>query len=198
MQINSVSKLPIEELAGQNNSFASPWQRIAAYVLDYALLFSILIAIQLMLWFFAKGFPYSLMKTGFQIELWVLFSISLPTWLYFTLSEQSRRQATLGKQFFHLQVARASGKRIGLGRALLRTVIKLLPWELTHMTLLVPLPIWWDASPGFPAGLIVVYLLIGIYLAALFMTRRRQSIHDLLLDTVVVKGNRETGIQGNR
>ena len=108
-------------------------------------------------------------------------------WLYFTLIEQSARQATFGKRLFHLQIAHVTGSRIGFWRALLRTVVKLLPWELTHVTLLIPVPMWWDPSPGFRVGLIVVYLLIGIYLGVMFLNRRRQSIHDLVLNTVVIR-----------
>ncbi len=167
--------------------YANPWRRLAAYLLDYALLFCILIAIQTMTWIFGQGFPFALFRDGIQIELWILLSISLPAWLYFAFSEQSVHQATFGKRLFHLRVAHVTGSRIGFWRALLRTVVKLLPWELTHVALLIPVPMWWDPSPGLRVGLIVIYLLIGIYFGVMFSNRRRQSVHDLLANTVVVK-----------
>lgn len=170
--------------------YASPWQRLAAYLLDVAMLFGVLMLIQMAIWFLGKGFPYSFFSSGIHIELWVLLSMSLPAWLYFTLNEKSVRQATFGKRLFHLQVAHANGSRIGFWRALLRTVVKLLPWELTHITLLIPVPMWGDPSPGMRIGLIVVYLLIGLYLGVMFLNRRRQSIHDLALNTVVIRQER--------
>ena len=168
-------------------SFATLWRRIAAYLTDFAILFTILIPLQIILWRFGNGFPYTLLSTGLQVELWVLSSISLPAWLYFSCSEQSLRQATLGKQLFRLQVTRSDGRKIGFGRAFLRTLIKLLPWELTHLTLLIPIPIWWQTSPKFPFGLVVVYTLLGIYSLAMLLNKRRQSIHDILMDTVVIR-----------
>ena len=167
--------------------YASVWRRITAYLIDYAILFAVLVPLQGILAFVSNGFPYNLLKTGLQIELWVLLSVSLPVWLYFAISEQSSRKATLGKRIFRLQVTSMSGDRIGFGRAILRTVIKLLPWELTHITLLLPVPLWWDPAPGLRFGIIVVYVLIGIYLVTMFLNRRRQSIHDLLVKTVVVE-----------
>ena len=168
-------------------SYASVGRRIAAYLTDYAILFSVLIPLQVLMWVAGKGFPYTLFKSGWQVELWVLFSISLPVWLYFAFSEHSSRRATLGKRLFRIQVMRPSGDKIGFERAVIRTAIKLLPWELTHLTLLVPVPIWWDSSPEIRFGLIAVYVLIAIYLITMVVNKRRQSLHDILVDTVVIR-----------
>ncbi len=59
--------------------------------------------------------------------------------------------------------------------------------DVAIISLLVPVPIWWDTSSGLRVGLVVVYLLIGFYLGVLFISRRHQSVHDLILNTVVIR-----------
>ncbi|MBN2388938.1 MAG: RDD family protein [Anaerolineales bacterium] len=161
-------------------------RRIAAYLLDYFLLSVVLISLQGVIFLVGQGFPYNLLHTGPQIELWVVLSISLPVWLYFALGECSSHKATPGKRLFRLQVTNLRGARIGFGRAIIRTVIKLIPWELTHLTLMLPVPLWWDSSPGLRSGILIVYVLIGIYILTMFLNKRRQSVHDLIAQTIVV------------
>ncbi len=165
-------------------------RRIAAYLLDFAVLFSVLIPFQVILYRLGRGFPYNLLHTGTQIEAWVFLSVSLPAWLYFALTESSRHQATLGKRLLGLHVVNLQGEPVDFGRALLRTVIKLLPWELTHLSLMLPVPLWWDPQPTLRPGIVMVYVLIGIYLVTLFLNKRRQSIHDLIAQTMVVTARR--------
>ena len=163
------------------------WRRVAAYLVDYAILFTALISVQAGIVALGRGFPYRLLQWGWQIELWVLLSISLPSWLYFSLTESSARQATLGKRLLGLQVMTVNGERLTFWQALLRTLIKLIPWEFTHLTLLVPTPLWWDASPTLRPGLAIVYILLGAYLVTMLLNPRRQSIHDLIVRSVVVR-----------
>ncbi|OQA21742.1 MAG: RDD family protein [Chloroflexi bacterium ADurb.Bin360] len=173
-------------MAVAERAYPSVWRRICAYLVDYGLLFGVLIPLQLLLYRVGRGFPYNLLQNGLQIELWIWLSVSLPAWLYFALSESSPRQGTFGKRLLGLQVADLQGDRIGFGRALLRTVIKLLPWELTHLSLMLPVPMWWDPQPTLRPEIVGVYALVGVYLVTLFLNPRRQSVHDLVARTVVV------------
>ncbi len=162
-------------------------RRIFAYLVDYALLFGVLIPAQVALYAFSGGFPYRWLQTGPQVEAWVLLSVSLPCWLYFSLLESSSMQATLGKRLFRLRVGEAATfARISYPRALLRTAVKLLPWELTHFTVLLPTPMWGSADPGFRFGLVVVYLLLGMYLVVMFLNPSRRSVDDWAAGTVVL------------
>lgn len=77
--------------------------------------------------------------------------------LYFALMESSERQATLGKQLLGIRVSRLNGERLTLARAIGRYAGKLLS---------------------------VVTLLIGFIMAG--FTARKQALHDLVADTVVV------------
>jgi uncharacterized RDD family membrane protein YckC len=78
-------------------------------------------------------------------------------WLYFAMQESSARQATLGKLAMGIKVTDGQGRRIGFGRATGRFFGKLL------------------------SGLIFA---IGFMLAG--WTARKQALHDMLANTLVV------------
>lgn len=93
-------------------------------------------------------------------------AITAPVILYFSLSESSTAQATLGKRALGLHVLAHGGGRVSVGASLLRNCVKFAPWELGHIvanqaffsTTVVPvwiylpmalaflLPVWWVAS----------------------------------------------------
>ncbi len=80
------------------------------------------------------------------------------TWLYFTLSESSASQATLGKKALGLVVTDEAGQRISFGRANGRYFGKII------------------------SGLL---LCIGYLMAA--FTDRKQALHDIMAGTLVLK-----------
>lgn len=164
--------------------YAGIARRMAAYIADICILATGVMATQLGLQAATNGFPFNQFKTGQQIEAWILATVSLPSWLYFILQERSHAQATLGKRLLGLRVTDLQGKRIGLGRATLRTAVKFFPWELTHLSLMLPVPIWWDKQPGVRPGLIAADILLVVYLGAVLLTPRKQSIDDLVAGTV--------------
>ena len=128
------------------------------------------------------------LRLGWNSELYTLLTISLPTWLYFALFERSSWQATPGKRLLKLKTLdQASGGRIGWLQATLRTLIKLMPWEIAHLTNSLPTPLWYDPDPGFRIGFLVAPLLIIIFVVVVAVTRKRQGLHDLVAKTVVVR-----------
>jgi uncharacterized RDD family membrane protein YckC len=116
-------------------------RRLAAYLVDILLLPAAVVSTQFGLAALMGRWPFRLLTTGLRIEWWVWLSVSLPTSLYFALSESSTHQATPGKRLLGLGVTDIAGNRIGFGRALLRTVVKLIPWEVTYLSLFLPTPI---------------------------------------------------------
>jgi uncharacterized RDD family membrane protein YckC len=175
-------------MSNSEQNYANVISRVGAYAVDAILLFiaipTILGAVCILLFYLTVGFDW--MQNGFLFWLYVFFAASIPFWLYYSLLESSARQATFGMRLFGLRVTDTDGNRIGFGRALLRTVIKLLPFEINHLVMFLPTPIWYDPNPGFRIGFLVVNALIILYFATMFLTRRRQSVHDLVSRTVVV------------
>jgi uncharacterized RDD family membrane protein YckC len=120
-------------------------------------------------------------------ELYTLITISFPVWLYFVLTEVSGWQATIGKTWLGLQTIDAvGGGQISVRQSLLRTLVKVLPWEVAHLANNLPVPMWYDPEPGFRAGFILVPVLIILYLVVVILTPNHQSLHDLVAGTLVV------------
>jgi uncharacterized RDD family membrane protein YckC len=162
-------------------------RRAAAYLVDIAILAVTVVVTQFAIQAITGGFPADQLNTGLQIEAWVFATVSLPVWAYFTLLEGSGWQASLGKRLLGLRVTDTMGNRIGFGRALLRTIVKLIPWEITHLSLMLPTPIWGEsASTSLRPGLIVANALLVLYIAVAVLTPRKQSVHDLIAGTLVV------------
>ena len=171
--------------------YAGFWERVAAFVLDYGIILVYLGAITL----FAL-----LMNSLFSVNQWLFTDriraqlsgflfITLPVSLYFAFSESSIRQATWGKQRLGLKVTDRTGNRIAFWRAVARTGLKFIPWELAHTLI-------WQISftPNqfsqlIIAGFITVYLLIGANIASLIFRKDRQTLYDFIAGTYVVKHN---------
>lgn len=168
---------------------ASIFQRLAAYAIDAVLLFTVfgllLSAIPGTILYLTIGFEW--MQNGFLAWAYVFSTVSLPVWLYFSFFESGERQAAVGMRSLGLRVTGLGGERLSFKRALLRTVVKLIPFEINHAVMFLPVPLMNDPNPDFRYGFILVQLLVIVYLASAILTRRRQSIHDLAAGTIVVR-----------
>ena len=156
-------------------------RRLAAYAIDVVILAAVLVPLAFGLQLLIGYRP----DTGVGVWLASLATISVPSWVYFTLSDASTRGATLGKRLLGLRASSLDGGRIGLGRALVRTAIKLIPWELTHLTLFALSPEL-GSFTGLQIGFLwVVYGLFAIYLVVAVRNRGERSVHDLAAGTAV-------------
>jgi uncharacterized RDD family membrane protein YckC len=114
--------------------------------------------------------------------------ITLPVTLYFALFEASSRQATWGKRRFGLMVTDRNGTRLSPLHSLGRTVLKFIPWELTHAV------IWQvsfarDPSSGiYFVGFTIVWVIIGANVVSMLVSPTRQTLYDRVAGTVVVHG----------
>jgi len=170
-------------------TYAGFWLRVKAFVFDYFIILGYLVAITLLFLILRQrtGAVEWLYADRVRPQATFILILTIPVSLYFALSEASSRQGTWGKQRVGLKVADKNGSRIGLGKSLIRTVLKFIPWELSHTLL-------WEIafSKGSPSTLInygyaFVYLLVGLNIASVLLTKTKQSLYDLLAGTYVVK-----------
>jgi uncharacterized RDD family membrane protein YckC len=124
-------------------------------------------------------------RTGPAIGRMILWNFSLPAWLYFILSDQSAVGATLGKRLLKIQVRDMSGERLSFGRALARTAVKLLPWELVHVSAFAFSTDLGQFSGPQLIGVAVANVLTVVYLAIAITTRGQRSTHDYVAGTLV-------------
>lgn len=172
-----------------HSMFAGFWSRAAAFALDYVLILFYLAALTLTIFVFNSFFSVTqwMFAERVRAQVSAFLLVTLPVTLYFSLGESSARKATWGKAKLRIQVADLHGKRIGLWRALARSGLKFVPWELSHTLVwtiafsTIDVPTWVNY------GFVLVYGLIGLNLASLALTKRHQALYDLLARTCVIK-----------
>ncbi len=170
---------------------ATIFRRLFAYAIDCVIVFMVIvIGLQYALFLPLRSLVIGSedwFRSGLNTEVYTLLTMSIPVWLYFILTEVSPWKATPGKHWLTLQTLNATSHgRISLPQSLLRTLIKLLPWELAHFTNNFPTPMWYTTDPGFRIGFALIPGLVLIYLLVTQFTRKKQGPHDLAAKTIVV------------
>ncbi|OZM56224.1 hypothetical protein CIB95_12425 [Lottiidibacillus patelloidae] len=144
------------------NEYAGFWIRLIAYIIDSIIIYAIFIPIA-----FIVGLLVGLIGSlsGFNHHSIIQLSEFLGTLIgilgfvsYFTFLEKSKAQATFGKRLCSLQVTDITGNRLTTRTALFRTLGKYLS---------------------------AFIFLIGFIMAA--FTKKKQSLHDLIAKTYVIK-----------
>jgi uncharacterized RDD family membrane protein YckC len=158
-------------------------KRPLAYFIDFLIMWCVCVLPQLVAYQIFDGVPFKYFTQPLHIYFWVLCTVSLPIWLYFILQEKSARQSTIGKRLMRLRVTGNSNERISLKQSFTRTLVKLLPWEITHIGLV---PIYFSANPQVNLFLYLANGLILVYIIYFIIKKGGTAIHDLLPGTKVV------------
>lgn len=169
---------------------AGLWPRLIAFGRDYPIILAYLVplvALGSLTYRLAPGVAATLFSGPATAQAVGFVLITLPVTLYFALSEASPRQATRGKRRVRLSVVDANGSRVSVARSLVRTAVKFVPWELAHFET-------WRisfaadrGSPIYAVGFIAVWALLGVDLGAMYIGDRRQTVHDRIAATLVVR-----------
>lgn len=155
--------------AEPHGGYAGFWERFAAHFLDNFLVsivvYGLIFVILLVIGVgvSADAGNFSEDSLGIAGLLAIVAVAIVIPWLYFALMESGEGRATLGKRALGLVVQRQDGERIGFGRATGRHFSKMLS----------------------------SIMMIG-YLMQPF-TARKQALHDLITDVVVVRQRKDGG-----
>jgi uncharacterized RDD family membrane protein YckC len=172
-------------------TYAGFWKRAEAFALDYIiilcyLLGPVLISLLVNTLFGANQWLFA---NRVRAQFVAFLLVTLPVTLYFAVLESSARQTTWGKGRLKIKVTDGAGNRIGFGRSLGRTLLKFVPWEISH-TLIWQIyfppqteAVWVNYGFG------LVYLLIGLNILSLVISRTHQTLYDLLTHTCVITSN---------
>ena len=158
-------------------------KRPIAYFIDFIIVWCCCVLPQLIAYWLFDGIPFKYFNQPYHVYFWVLFTVSLPLWLYFILQEMSPRQSTIGKRYMHLKVTDNTNLRISKKKSIVRTLFKLLPWEITHIGLI---PIYFSKDPQIGIGLYLANGLIVIYVVYFIIQKGKTAIHDIASNTKVV------------
>jgi uncharacterized RDD family membrane protein YckC len=168
--------------------YAGFWKRIGAFALDYIIILGYLLVVVFLSLLANSLFGANqwMFADRIRAQFVAFLIVTLPVTLYFAISESSARQATWGKRRLKLKVANRDGNRISFWRSLGRTLLKFVPWEISHTL------IWQiyfspqTESVWINYGFALVYLLIGLNLLSLVLTKTKQTLYDLLTHTYVI------------
>lgn len=111
---------------------SSAWRRLAAFCIDWCVIAAwggLLFAMVVLVGASDAGGPGG----PWSGQLLGLATMTVPVVLYFSLTESSAMQASLGKRALDLRVTDEAGDRLGFASALGRNLVKFAPWEFGHM-----------------------------------------------------------------
>ncbi len=166
-------------------------RRSIAYIIDVTLVYLIVMfVIQFLVLMPIRehlGLDEAWFKSGWHVQIYVWLTISLPVWCYFILMEASDAMATFGKRLVKLKVLDERSKlRISYTTSIKRTFLKLLPWELIHIGLNLPTPVWFEEQPDFRYVVLTGTLLFVFYIISLLISPTQNTLYDVLIKTRVV------------
>jgi uncharacterized RDD family membrane protein YckC len=161
-------------------------RRLSAWLFDYFLV-AVYMGVLFFVAFILTGGKLEIegLSTPGSRQLFVSLTLTLPVLLAFTIFEASTWQGTVGKRATRLLVTDRNLRRIGFGRSLVRSALKLLPWELAS-TFVHRVPKVGDIPAVAWAALIGSGTLTAVYVGGLFF-RSRRPLYDLVAGTRVVQ-----------
>jgi uncharacterized RDD family membrane protein YckC len=175
-----------------SRSLASVLRRLIAFGADYCIIAVYLVVLILIgAWLAPTEMVRSLFASPAAGQASGFVIVTLPVLLYFTLMESSTLRGTLGKRTLGLVVVTVENTRLTRSRALGRSALKFLPWELSHGCL------WripgWPAAPQEPpwgvyVGFAVVWGLVLAYILSAVISKRGQTLYDKLSQCIVIRG----------
>ena len=125
-------------------------------------------------------------RSPWALDLQAFLTLILPVFLTFSYQEGSARQATLGKRRMRIVVTDAAGRPPGFRRALVRSAVKFLPWQLAHTAVFHLVA--GSTSVAFVALSVGAQLLVLASLMVMVLDSRHRALHDLVAGTRVVDG----------
>jgi uncharacterized RDD family membrane protein YckC len=156
-------------------------RRVAAYLVDVVVLAVVLLPVA-----FGIGSALGTQGLGgFDVWLRAVLLVSLPAWAYFIVTDRFGGRS-VGKRLIGLRTVEPDGGSPSWTRAIVRTAVKLAPWELVHLA-------FFGLSASFTefsmlqivlAGL--AYALMAAYVIVPLFSGGRRGVQDLLADTRVV------------
>ncbi len=164
--------------------------RIVAFAYDYVVIASYLFVLLVLAYFVNTAVPTlqtTLFGNRLTAQLTGFLLITLPVILYFAILQSSSWQATLGKRIMRLNVLDTNGARLSFPRALFRSILQFIPWELSH-TLIWQLRFDPNISPlWLTLGFTLVWVIIAANLISILITPKHQTLYDLAARTIVIR-----------
>lgn len=170
--------------------YAGFWLRLKAFAVDYLLIFGYLLLVMFGTMFLVPSLQELFQASRITAQLTGFLLVTFPVSLYFILTDSRIFRQSFGKRKMRICVVDASNRPISVYRAIFRTVLKFLPWELSHFMAYRMIYLG-DGNVQLLDYLIggSIYALILLYIFLAIFTQNKQSLYDRLAKTYVVKLN---------
>ena len=164
-------------------------KRTAAYFIDCVIVFG---AVMLVLqWAILSNLRESIgitnewFESSINMQAYVLLTISIPVWIYFAYFDSSKSTGTFGKRIMRLILTDIELKKISLGKSFIRTILKLLPWELAHIGVIFPEPLYFMEEGNVRLLTYIGIALFILYVLSIVTDKQHRTPYDKFLGTQV-------------
>ena len=174
--------------------FAGFSKRLNAFAFDYLVILGYIVVLTAVtlgtVWALAKiGLPVSWPDDPLIGDLIAFLTLVLPVVLYFASQECSVQMGTCGKRKVGLKVPDGRSKRLTFKRALARSLLKFLPWQLAHTSLFHI--DGWPLAPQDPSltaylGFALVWVVVIGYIASTLLSKDHRAIYDRVVGAQVI------------
>lgn len=190
-QVKQMMKMPNKVL--NNIEYAGFGKRLKAFTFDYLIILAYIVLM--------AGMNFGIILKGRALEdisplfaspiakdALAFFTLILPVILYFTLQEGSPRRGTRGKRKAGICVVNANGGTLNKLQAFVRSLVKFLPWQIAHTSIYQIK----EVVPGGPsepfdiARFVLVYVLVGIYIASALISKKHRTPYDWAAGSYVI------------
>jgi uncharacterized RDD family membrane protein YckC len=173
------------------STFKTAIKRGVAYLIDCFLILVYAVILFNVSLFINQVWPYfHHLDNSYLIRHLVSFStLTLPAILYFGFMEFSKKRASLGKLVMKLEVRPVDTENLSLKKMLLRNAVKLLPWEIAHLTYQLNPEIFTTGEVSSSVvfiGFGFSYSLLFTYMLIVFLRNDGRTLHDFWTNTQVV------------
>ena len=167
------------------------FRRTVAYFIDCSICYTIIMLV--IQWGILSNIRESIgitnvwFEESWNMEMYVLISISLPVWFYFIYFDSEKANGTFGKRIMNLSVRDDdANQRISLVKSSGRTFLKLCPWEIAHIGIIFPAPIYFEEDPVIRFVTIIGIVLFITFMISIMVNTNGRSLYDKIIGTKVI------------
>ncbi|MCH4826993.1 RDD family protein [Planococcus halocryophilus] len=163
-------------------------RRLKAFAFDYVLIFSYMLLLLMLSMFVIPTVQEWFQGSRVIAQLTGFMMLTLPVSIYFIIADSKIGKQSFGKHKINIIVTDENNQPLSVGRAVSRTFLKFLPWELSHFMVYRMIQLKeaeLQLSDYFIWGLI--YGLIFLSVIMVIFTKNKQTLYDWLTKTYVIK-----------
>lgn len=162
--------------------------RFKAFMLDYLLILSYLAVLAIFNIFIVPSVQSLFSGSLLVAQFTGFLMVTLPVSIYFIISDSVIGKQSFGKKKMGIMVVNERHEAIRIHHAIGRTLLKFLPWELSHY-LVYRLVYLGDAEVPLNYYIIggTIYALMFVYILTTLFTKRKKSLYDIVVRTQVIK-----------